>query len=349
MKNLNLELYTDYLICSQGNTTATGLSEMLDGVVSHDKFTRMLSHQDFTSKELWQLVKPIVREIESDEGVLIFDDTIQEKAWMEENDLICWHYDHSKGRNVKGVNLLNVLYHSNNYSIPVAFELIKKTEKYQCKKTNKQKRKSEHTKNEHMRAMLNTCCGNQLKFRYVLTDSWFASSENFTHIRKKGKHFISALKSNRGVAFGEDKANFVRISEANIPKGQAVQGWIRGYESPVMLIHLHFTNKDDSTGELYLACSDLTCDFAKIVELYQKRWKVEEFHKSLKSNTSLGKSPSRTVRTQSNHIFMSIYAAFKLEVMNLKQKLNPFTLSRKLFIKATRFAFDELRHIRLTA
>ncbi len=134
MKNLNLELYTDYLICSQGNTTATGLSEMLDGVVSHDKFTRMLSHQDFTSKELWQLVKPIVREIESDEGVLIFDDTIQEKAWMEENDLICWHYDHSKGRNVKGVNLLNALYHSNNYSIPVTFELIKKTEKYQCKK-----------------------------------------------------------------------------------------------------------------------------------------------------------------------------------------------------------------------
>jgi len=39
---------------------------------------------------------------------------------------------------------------------------------------------------------------------------------------------------------------------------------------------------------------------------YKKRWKVEVFHKSLKSNASLAKSPTRTLRTQSNHVFMAI-------------------------------------------
>ena len=40
---------------------------------------------------------------------------------------------------------------------------------------------------------------------------------------------------------------------------------------------------------------------------------MEVFHKSLKSNAHLAKSPTRTVRTQSNPVFMAIVAAFKLE------------------------------------
>jgi transposase InsO family protein len=37
------------------------------------------------------------------EGVLIFDDTLQEKPHSKENDLICWHYDHCVNRSVKGI------------------------------------------------------------------------------------------------------------------------------------------------------------------------------------------------------------------------------------------------------
>ena len=49
---------------------------MLEGEVSHDQVTRFLSAQEYTSKDLWQQVKPTVRSIERDDGVLIFDDTI---------------------------------------------------------------------------------------------------------------------------------------------------------------------------------------------------------------------------------------------------------------------------------
>ena len=33
-----LDLYTDYLLSSFGKTSATGLSNLLDGVVKHDSF-----------------------------------------------------------------------------------------------------------------------------------------------------------------------------------------------------------------------------------------------------------------------------------------------------------------------
>jgi len=35
-----LDLYTDYLISSTGQTSATGLSRLFDGQLSHDQVTR---------------------------------------------------------------------------------------------------------------------------------------------------------------------------------------------------------------------------------------------------------------------------------------------------------------------
>ena len=122
--------------------------------------------------------------------MLIFDDTIQAKPHSKENDLICWHYAHTVGHSVKGINLLNCLYYANEVSLPVAFELVKKP----------------------------------LRFCDV--------------------------------------------------------------------------------------CNGLNATKETLETIYQKRWKVEVFHKSVKSNTSMAKSPART---QSNHIFMSLYATARLE------------------------------------
>ena len=209
------ELYIDYLVTSFSYTTATGLSDLLDGDISHDQITRFLSHKQFSSADLWKNVKEDVRKIESDEGVLIFDDTVQEKPHSSENDLINWHFDHTVGRSVKGINLLNCIYHSNDASIPVAFKLITKPIKYSDIATKKIKRKSETTKNEDLISILKACKKNQLKWRYVLADSWFSSIGNMKFIHEKmKKYFLLALKSNRLIALSkEDKlqGRFVRI------------------------------------------------------------------------------------------------------------------------------------------
>ena len=352
MQRADLDLYTDYLLSTFGFATATGLSAMVEGEVSHDQVTRFLSGEDFTSKQLWQQVKSVVRSIENSDGVLIFDDTIQEKAWTDENELMCWHYDHVSGRNVLGINLLNALYYCNGASIPVAFELVKKPIQYCDLATRQLKRRSDVTKNELMRAMIDTCIRNELKFRFVLMDSWFAATENFEFITGKGRHFIAALKDNRLIAVTEeDRKNkrFVRVEDLDLPEQTVVRGWLKGYAKEVLVVRQVFTNKDGSTGKLHLASSDLTGSYDAITTTYQKRWKVEVFHKSLKSNANLAKSPTRTLRTQSNHVFLSICAAFKLECLSLKNKLSPFALCRKLLINASRSAYEQLLQLRATA
>jgi hypothetical protein len=62
VKTNHLELYTDYLIVNAaGYVGATGLSAMMKGEVSHDQITRLLSEQEFSSKNLWKEVKSTVR------------------------------------------------------------------------------------------------------------------------------------------------------------------------------------------------------------------------------------------------------------------------------------------------
>jgi len=200
-----------------------------------------------------------------------------------------------------------------------------------------------------MGAMIQQCLNNRLQFRYVLMDSWFTAEENLEFIVAKGKHFIGALKDNRLIALSEEdkkQGKFTRVNDIALEDKQAVRGWLKGYKHEVLIVRRMFSNKDGSTGTINLVCSDLTATGEDVATIYQKRWKVEEFHKSLKSNAGLAKSPSRTPTTQNNHIFMTIMAVFKLECLKMKYQTNHFALKAKLYIKAIRQAFAELHQFK---
>lgn len=282
--------------------------------------------------------------------MLIFDDTIEDKPYTKESEVICWHHDDTKNRSVKGINILNCVYGTKDITLPVAFDIIKKPIEFCEIKTKKKKRRGTITKNELLRKQLIICQKNELKYKYVLTDSWFASKENMDFIRiKLDKHFIMALKNNRTVAMSEQEkkqGHFIRIDELEWSEKKPQLVWLKGVEFPILLHRQIFTNKDDSIGILYLACSDLDCNGTQIETIYQKRWKVEVFHKTLKSNTSLANSPTKCIRTQCNHIFMSIYAAFQLECLKIKHKMNHFALRSRIYIKALQEAMSELQKLK---
>src|SRR5574341_323187 len=102
-----LDIYSGYLVSAFGQTTGTGLSALLDGEVSHDQVQRFLASPAFSSADLWHMVKPRVRAMQSTDGVMIIDDTIAEKPYTDENEIVCWHYDHAAGRTVKGINFVS--------------------------------------------------------------------------------------------------------------------------------------------------------------------------------------------------------------------------------------------------
>jgi len=345
-----LETYSDYLLSSFSYTTATGLSMLVEGEISHDKVTRFLSSEELSSSKLWKIIKPKVREIESEEGVIIIDDTIEEKPSTDENEIVGWHYDHSQGKSVKGINIITALYYSQGVRVPVVYELVRKTKKIIDEKTNKAKTVSEKTKNEQYREMLKLCVKNNIRFKYVINDVWYASSENMMYA-KTGlkKDFIMPIKTNRKIALSQkDKLNgkYVTVSVLELKKNDRQKIYLEGVSFPLNLIKQVFKNEDGSQGVLYLVSSDLTLTYDTITAIYQKRWKVEEYHKSLKQHASLCKSPTKRVRTQSNHIFAAVYSFFKLEYLSIRAKLNQTALRTKIYITANRAAYSELENMK---
>jgi hypothetical protein len=127
-----MDLYSDYRLSRFGQVTVAGLSNLSDGALSHDKITRLLSENEFNSKTLRLEVKPPVREYKNKKNCLTFDDTVVTKPYTDENDIICWRRNHSKGCN---------------------------------EKIGREKRQSPVTKNEIMRSMLKRAMESQyIKF-----------------------------------------------------------------------------------------------------------------------------------------------------------------------------------------
>ena len=344
------DLYSDYLLSSFGQTTATGLSRLLEGEVSHDQVTRLLASEPLTSKAWWKLIKPHVRQMERADGVMIVDDSIIEKPYTDENELICWHYDHTKGRTVKGINFVTTIYCAQEVALPVAFALVTKTETYLDEKSGRQKRKSPVTKNEQYRQMLQIVVHhNQIPFAYVLNDLWFASAENMCFVKLDlGKDFIMALKHNRKVALSSaDKAHgrYQRIDQLDLTEGVTQLIHLEGVPFPMHLIRQVFTNEDGSGGVRYLVTSDLTLTADELITTYQRRWKVEEYHRSLKQNAAAAHSPTRTVVSQTNHFVAALWSFVKMELLKVRTKKNHYQLKHQLYLSALKQAFQELQKL----
>jgi hypothetical protein len=302
-----------------------------------------------TATDLWRTVKSFVREVQSEAGVLIIDDSIEEKPYTDENDIVCWHYDHSTDRLLKGINFLTALYASHGVSLPVGFHLIAKTEKYRDPKTQKEKRRSAVSKNEVCRELIKQAVTNLLPFRFVLFDVWFASAENMVFIKRQQKQdFICPLKTNRKVALSlaeKQQGRYVRVDTLALEAPATREVYLEGVDFPLVLVKQVFTNEDGSVGIRYLVSSDTTLSFDDLTTTYHKRWQVECYHKSLKQNVSLAKSPTQTVTTQTNHFFAALCGFIKLERLKISTKLNHFALKSKLYLTALHSAFSTLRHL----
>jgi hypothetical protein len=308
----------------------------------------MLSEKPKTSAELWSVVKPLIRQTESPDGVLIIDDSISEKPPTDENDIICRHYDHCKGISVKGINFMTGLYYVRNTALPVGFQLIAKTE-YYIDKDGKEKRRCPVPKNQYCREIIKQAALNRIAFRYVLTDVWFASAENMMFIKHEvKKDFVMPVKTNRRIALSHDnekQGKYIRADETDFRTDTPTEIFLEDVDFPMLPVKQVFVNKDRSTGVLYLVTSDIALTYEQITEICRKRRNVECYHKSLRQNVSLEKSPAKTVNTQTNHLFASLCGYVKLEMLKISGKSDHFALKAKIYISAIQSAFLELQKL----
>ena len=338
-----LDLYTDFLIACPCQASATFMSTVTEGAVSHDQITRLLCSFNVDSKALWKMVKPVCHEIRSSDAVLIIDDSIQPKPHSKINGLISYHFDHKEGRAVKGINFISALHHSRDVRVPVGVAFVVK-DKPCADKKGKIRLKASVTKNEHFRQLVHHSRDN-VDFAYVFSDSRYGGAENMRFVVEQMKaHFIMAIKENRKVALSlEDKqAGRYQSIKETAPEGDVCTVWVEQLDFPLLITRQVFKNGDGTCGILYLASSDLNLNAVSIATIYQRRWKVEEFHKSVKQVSSFGNCPAWKVHTQQSHLCASIMAFVKLEVLKERHKKNHFAIKAIILKQATQAAWKAL-------
>ena len=147
----------------------------------------------------------------------------------------------------------------------------------------------------------------------------------------------------------EDMTNSLNIDVKTLKDKESILVYIRGVEFMLKLSKQVLRDQNNKEIDIYLITSDLTLENEDIFKLYKKRWKIEEFFKSMKSNCSYSKSPTGTVRTQINHFFCSVYSVFKLELLKIYSGHNHFALKSKIYLAGIKKSFQELANIKKKA
>ncbi len=99
-----------------------------------------------------------------------------------------------------------------------------------------------------------------------------------------------------------------------IPNNSTVSVWLKDIDFPILLTKQAFTDEVSlETRVRFLVSNDFSLTYDDFVTIYKRRWSVEGYHKSLKQNVGIAKSPTRSVKTQTNHVYCTIQAYIKLE------------------------------------
>ena len=135
--------------------------------------------------------------------------------------------------------------------------------------------------------------------------------------------FILGIADNRlaAVSLKDARAGtYTRLDKLGLNTGEARKVYLKDIPFPVVVTRKVFKDGDAMQGEIYLVTNDLTLSGDCAYNIYQRRWNIETYHRSLKQNASLTKSPTSTPKTQTNHIGLSLLAYSRLEHLKIAQK-----------------------------
>ena len=329
---LTREQYIEYLVSTPINYTCTNLAAHLSGV-SHDSITDFLKFQRLAASSLWETAKPLISD--TDESYLILDDSVQEKPYAREIELVAAHYSGNTHSVVRGISLVNLVHSSaDNDYYPIDFRI------YALEHDGK-------TKNDHFIAMLKDAFHvRHVRAKYIVFDSWYASSENLKFIHREQRIFYTTIRSNRLVSRQKD-GGYVHLDAITWTTAQLEQGIVLRIKSVPFDVRLFKIVAKNGNID-WLITNDMadTTTLDTVCDRYGIRWNVECLHRELKQLTGIEKCQCRHAWSQRNHITSCYHAWFALKARAQKLKMTLYAARNALFATYLR---AELTHPRIPA
>ena len=311
--------YCQYLLSSQINYTITNLAEHLENI-SHDKINYYLKKEKLTPRLLWDNVKDVI--MTDDNGYVIFDDSVLDKRYSEEIEIVRRQYSGNEHGVLKGIGVVSCVYVNPKLQ---RFWVVD----YRIFNPDADGK----TKIDHVKDMLqNLVYHKLLPFDTVLMDTWYAVHNLMLYIDSLDKIYYCPLKDNRLVddTFGKEKYKRIELlqwSEEELECGKIIK--IKGFPANKKVKLFRVTVSTNRTD--YVVTNDLSQSSTDVAQQVCKiRWKIEEFHREIKQLTGIESCQCRKARLQLNHIACAMLVWVRLKNLAYRTGQTIYQIKQKL-------------------
>ena len=294
--------YCQYLLASQINYTLTNFADHAEKF-SHDAANRYLAGDEIRPRLVWENVKGQV--IQTPYGFLVFDDTVIDKNFSRNIELVRSQYSGNAHKVIKGIGVVTCVYvnpQSDQFWI-IDYRI------YDPDGDGK-------SKLDHMKDMLLNCVyQKELPFWAVLMDSWYASKDMMLQIERLDKIYYCPLKDNRQVDDPGGNKSYQRVDSLSWTKTEEQQGKqikVKGFPGShkVKLFRVELSTQRTD----YIVTNEMEQDNVEVVQdVCGFRWKVEQFHRETKQLTGIEGNQCRKARIVRNHIGCAILVWIRLK------------------------------------
>lgn len=321
--------YCQFLLVSQVNYTQTYFADHSEEF-SHDRINRLMRENKLTPQELRQQVKKEM--VLSENGYILFDDTVLDKRHSFSIELVRKQWSGNAKKVIKGIGVVTCVYVNPDIG---KFWVID----YRIFDPERDGK----SKLDHLLEMWRTILHvEQVPFRIVLMDSWYATMKVMKSIEKAKKIYYCPLKSNRQVTQSPDdpysRVDSLTWSENEIDEGKLVhlKKFPKGHQVKLFRIELSTQRTE------YVVTNDHSQDSTNATRKESAiRWKIEQFHREAKQVTGLESCQCRSQRAQRNHIACAMLVWIRFNQIAQDTQTNVYHIKQGLLRDYMR---DQLRN-----
>jgi Transposase DDE domain len=293
------------------STTCTRLSEVMN--ISHDSVNRFLLREAYAPRDLFNEAKGLLNLVG---GALSVDDTVLDKPYSHQMELVAYFWSGKHHATVKGLNLITLYYTDpQGRSLPVNYRVYDKAE-------NK-------TKNDYFQDMLAEVLAWGLRPTFTTGDSWYACEKNLKTVKNHQMGFLFAVESNRTVSL--EKGAWTQVQKLDIPEDGLIV-WLRDFGQ----VKLFRSRLKDQLRHyvVYLSNQDEYAAFKRsnFQTLHDQHWKIEQYHRTIKQVCNIERFQVRSKVAILNHIFASLCSFVHLQQMQIAALIsNAYQFKRELY------------------
>lgn len=274
-------------------TKRTVYNILNDGRINWQRLSCLLAQRVITGLAQWLDARK--------SGALIIDDTLISRLNAKQTELLANTFDHDRQRYLKGYRGLTLAWSNGQLVLPVTTAVLS-SQKARNRvgtpaKTLDQRTLAGQRRAQAMRPMpavalelIKQARANGLKAKYVLFDSWFTSPKMFAALNDQKLIGIGMLKRTKKIYYRyrgrqytvKTLYQYLRQSHRQ-PRADYLYSCVVQAATAKLPLRLVFVAKRHCANDyLVLATTKTNLTPAAIIQLYSRRWQIENYFKAAK-------------------------------------------------------------------